>query len=431
MCIQRKLSRCILPLLLMIALLFPLSASAVSPVLPEFGGAAAIELNRNIPVLPESGADAADFVVYSPLDEFGRPGAVTACISRDCFPIGLRGDSADVLPVGWVTARYDGEYLYSLCHLLSPALGGDAAAENVFTGTRYLRNESMRPYEDTIADYIMRTANHVLYRVTPVYDGECLVPTGVQLEARSVEDAGRSVCFNVFLYNVRPGIAIDYSTGESAQDDSVVIESTAKDLIGTHFYPEPSQMLAPQHGSFGALNEEYQKSISVSGVQQQSVSIPTTVYIPNNGRADQHYHASSDCSDMTSPLPLSFESVRRKYEPCPKCWTEEEYQYLMSIYRGTITLPSSSSPSKPVSAASPQPVSTPAPTANPQPSGNSLLSGILSSALSTDNTMVWLSSMDHCYHSSDSCPNVDPLSASQRTLDWAKINGYEPCSQCW
>ena len=419
MCIRMKRSRCILALLLMIALLFPLSASAVSPVLPEFGGAAAIELNRNIPALPESGANAADSVVYSPLDEFGRPGAVTACISRDCFPTSLRNDSADVFPVGWVTARYDGEYLYSLCHLLSPALGGDAsAAENVFTGTRYLQNESMRPYEDRIADYIMRTANHVLYRVTPVYDGDGLVLTGVQLEARSVEDAGRSVCFNVFLYNVRPGIAIDYSTGESARDDSVVIESTAKDLIALHLFPEPTQMVSPQHGGFGALVEE-------GFGNQNSTPSNNPTYLLNTNTKKIHRLSCKEISKIKEEnkelfygsYDQIFLEYSSEYTPCGVCKPTAKTSNTMTVSQ--------------TASSQPQPVSTPATTANPQPSGNSLLSGILSSALSTDNTMVWLSSMDHCYHSSDSCPNVDSLSASQRTLDWAKINGYEPCSQCW
>ena len=201
---KTKLSRGILPLLLVIALLFPQSAFAAVPGIPDFDGAAVTELNRNVPALVSEDNDMREHITYSSLDALGRPGPVTACLSSASLPTGLRSDDVGAMPVGWVTARYEDGYLYSLCHLLSPALGGDAsAAENVFTGTRYLQNESMRPFEDRIADCLARTAYHVLCRVTPVYSGDNLVPDGVQLEALSVEDGGRTVCFNVFLYNIR------------------------------------------------------------------------------------------------------------------------------------------------------------------------------------------------------------------------------------
>ena len=430
---RMKLSRGILPLLLAIALLFPQSAFAAGPGIPDYDGAAATELKRNVPSLAAEDIDAREHVTYSPLDALGRPGPVTACLGRASLPSGLRSDDVGALPVGWVTVRYADGYLYSLCHLLSPALGGDAsAAENVFTGTRYLQNESMRLYEDRIADCLARTAYHVLYRATPVYSGDNLVAEGVQLEALSVEDGGRTVCFNVFLYNIQPGVTIDYRTGESVQDAEMTVEFTAKELLALHLFPEPPQMLAPQHGSFDALSEEYQKNNPAASVQTQSTFIPKTVYIPNNGDPDQKYHATSTCSDMNSPAARTFDSVKTKYEPCPKCWSETEYRYLMAIYQGTASIPSAVQ-SGPASAASPtlRPVLTPAPTEKPKSDGNSLLSGILSSALSTDDTMVWISGMDHCYHSSDNCTNVDAASAYQKTLDWAKAIGYQACRNCW
>ncbi len=431
---KMKLSRGILPLLLAIALLLPQSAFAAAPGIPDFDGAAATELSRNVPALPAEDIDTQEHITYSPLDALGRPGPVTACLGAASVPTGLRSDDVSTLPVGWEMVRYEDGYLYSLCHLLSPALGGDAsAAENVFTGTRYLQKESMRLYEDRIADCLARTTYHVLCRVTPVYSGDNLVPTGVQMEAYSLEDGGKTVCFNVFLYNIQPGVSIDYRTGLSVQDDSIAVEFSAKDLLALRFYPEPSQMLAPLHGSFDALSEEYQKGTPAANVQTQSTYIPTTVYIPNNGDPDQKYHATDTCSGMSSPAARSFDSVKTKYEPCPKCWSEAEFRYLMSIYQGpTNNLPSAAQ-SGPVSAASPQPapVNNPTPTEKPGSTGNSLLSGILSSALSTDNTMVWISYMDKCYHRSDSCPNVDTLSAYQKTLDWAKASGYTPCGECW
>jgi len=430
---RMKLSKGILPLLLVIALLFPQSAFAAAPAIPAFDGAAAAELKPNVPALLAEDIDTQEHVTYSPLDELGRPGPVTACLGRASLPTGLRSDDVGAMPVGWVTVRYEDGYLYSLCHLLSPALGGDAsAAENVFTGTRYLQNESMRPFEDRIADCLARTAYHVLCRVTPVYSGDNLVPDGVQLEALSVEDGGRTVCFNVFLYNIQPGVAIDYRSGESVQDASVAVNFTAKDLLTLHLFPEPSEMLAPQHGSFDALSQEYQKNDPAASSQTQATFIPTIVYIPNSGNSDQHYHATDTCSGMSSPAARSFASVSRKYEPCPKCWSEAEYRYLMSIYQGTTSIPSAVQ-SGPASAASPtpRPVITSAPTEKPKSDGNSLLSGVLSSALSTDNTMVWISNMDHCYHSTDSCTNVDSAGAYQKTLDWAKAIGYQACRNCW
>ncbi len=494
---RMKLSKGILPLLLVIALLFPQSAFAAVPGIPDFDGAAVTELNRNVPALVSEDNDMREHITYSSLDALGRPGPVTACLSSASLPTGLRSDDVGAMPVGWVTVRYEDGYLYSLCHLLSPALGGDAsAAENVFTGTRYLQNESMRPFEDRIADCLARTAYHVLCRVTPVYSGDNLVPDGVQLEALSVEDGGRTVCFNVFLYNIRPGVAIDYRSGESVQDASVAVEFTAKDLLALRLFPEPSQMLAPQHASFAALSQEYQKNDPAASSQTQATFIPTIVYIPNSGDSDQHYHATDTCSGMSSPAARSFDSVKTKYEPCPKCWSETEYRYLMSIYEGTTAAPSNSpviintdSPTyilntktmiihdpscaeiskmneenkldfygtydqissdytpcghcNPTAKASntmtvsqtasptPRPVITPAPTEKPKSDGNSLLSGILSSALSTDNTMVWISNMDHCYHSTDSCTNVDSAGAYQKTLDWAKAIGYQACRNCW
>ena len=131
-----------------------------------------------------------------------------------------RGDINSVKPTGWNQAKYDGEYLYNRCHLIGYQLSNENANEqNLITGTKYLNIEGMLPFENQIAEYIKNNSNnHVLYRVTPIFTGNNLLASGVQMEAWSVEDNGQGVCFNVYCYNVQPGIVIDYSTGESHEE---------------------------------------------------------------------------------------------------------------------------------------------------------------------------------------------------------------------
>lgn len=156
---------------------------------------------------------------YSPLDSLGRCGVAYANIRVDLMPTEERGSIGQVKPTGWHTVRYDcvdGEYLYNRCHLIGYQLSGENANEcNLITGTRYLNVEGMLPFENLVHDYVEETENHVLYRVTPIYEGDNLVASGVQMEALSVEDSGEGVCFNVYVYNCQPGVTIDYATGES------------------------------------------------------------------------------------------------------------------------------------------------------------------------------------------------------------------------
>ena len=130
-----------------------------------------------------------------------------------------RGSIGQVKPTGWHTVKYDcvdGKYLYNRCHLIGWQLTAENAnKQNLITGTRYLNIEGMLPFENMVADYVKETGNHVLYRVTPVFEGSNLVASGVQMEAWSVEDDGEGICFNVYCYNVQPGVEIDYASGES------------------------------------------------------------------------------------------------------------------------------------------------------------------------------------------------------------------------
>ena len=159
------------------------------------------------------------FEDYSELDSLGRCGAALACVGEETMPTEERGDISDVYPTGWNQEEYDfvdGGVLYNRCHLVAFSLAGENDNElNLITGTRYLNVEGMLPFEEQILDYIEETGNHVLYRVTPIFEEDELLARGVHLEAWSVEDDGEGVCFNVYCYNVQPGVSIDYATGEN------------------------------------------------------------------------------------------------------------------------------------------------------------------------------------------------------------------------
>ena len=186
---------------------------------PPYSGAPYVAINGNVPDFSAGELSPDPFEVYSPLDLLGRCGTAYANIGRELMPTEDRGDISQIKPSGWQSVKYDivdGGYLYNRCHLIGYQLTGENDNEqNLIAGTRYMNVEGMLPFENLVADYIQETDQHVRYRVTPVYEGTDLVARGVQMEALSVEDGGEGVCFNVFVYNVQPGIEIDYATGES------------------------------------------------------------------------------------------------------------------------------------------------------------------------------------------------------------------------
>lgn len=199
----------------------PSEAAGASDIadIPEYSGSPFVEVSGNIPSFTDADLSA-PAEAYAPLDPLGRCGSAMAIVSRETMPAEERGSIGMVKPSGWHTVRYDDliadRYLYNRCHLIGYQLTGENANErNLITGTRHLNVEGMLPFEDQVADYVERTGNRVLYRVTPVFVGGELVARGVQMEARSVEDGGAGVSFNVFCHNVQPGIEIDYETGES------------------------------------------------------------------------------------------------------------------------------------------------------------------------------------------------------------------------
>lgn len=210
-----------------------ISASAVQKEkitlsnLPDYSGEAYVELNGNVPGFSKTELTEKAFEEYSELDDLGRSGVAFANVCTDTMPTEERSEIGMIKPSGWHTVKYDnidGKYLYNRCHLIGYQLTGENANEqNLVTGTRYMNIEGMLLFENKVVQYVENTDNHVLYRVTPVFKGDNLLASGVQIEACSVEDKGKGVCFNVYCYNVQPDITIDYSDGSSRLSEGVTV----------------------------------------------------------------------------------------------------------------------------------------------------------------------------------------------------------------
>lgn len=197
---------------------------------PLYDGKAYTEINGNVPFFTDDELSDVSYEYYEELDALGRCGVCMASVGQDIMPTKERESIGDVKPTGWHTVKYeglvDGNYLYNRCHLLGFQLTGENAnRKNLITGTRYMNTEGMLPFENMVADYVRETGNHVMYRVTPLFDGDNLVADGVLMEAKSVEDNGADILFNVFCYNVQPGVSIDYATGESSLDESAAAQN--------------------------------------------------------------------------------------------------------------------------------------------------------------------------------------------------------------
>lgn len=187
--------------------------------IPQYSGSPYIAINDNEPAFSKEEMTTKSFETYSALDDLGRCGIAYANIGKDLMPTEKRGNISSVKPTGWQSVKYDhvdGKNLYNRCHLIGYQLTAENANDkNLITGTRYLNVEGMLPFENMIADYIKETDNHVLYKVEPIFKGDNLVASGVHMQGYSVEDEGEGISFNVYAYNVQPGVVIDYATGES------------------------------------------------------------------------------------------------------------------------------------------------------------------------------------------------------------------------
>lgn len=229
---------------------------------PAYSGKPYVEINQKVPYFADSELSTTSYEYYSDLDSLGRCGVCIASVGQDIMPTEKRGDIGSVKPTGWHTVKYagvvDGNYVYNRCHLIGYQLTGENAnTKNLITGTRYLNVEGMLPFENMVADYVKETGNHVMYRVTPVFDGNNLLASGVLMEAKSVEDNGAGILFNVFCYNVQPGVTIDYATGDSSLEEKVAVkeqstpkpEATQAPVVATP-EPQPQQQAPSATGSY-------------------------------------------------------------------------------------------------------------------------------------------------------------------------------------
>lgn len=203
--------------------------------IPTYSEKSYVAINNNVPGFTEAELSTTSYEFYSELDSLGRCGVVYACIGKDIMPTEERGSIGQVKPTGWHTVKYDivdGNYLYNRCHLIGYQLTGENAnTKNLITGTRSMNVDGMLPFENMVADYVKETGNHVMYRVTPVFEGNNLLASGVQIEAKSVEDNGAGILFNVYCYNVQDGVTIDYATGDSKLDNTSTDSSNSSESV--------------------------------------------------------------------------------------------------------------------------------------------------------------------------------------------------------
>lgn len=214
-------------ILLAISLLFSVTGCASTDILysksieelQPYSGQPYTIVQENEPNFTEDEIVDESFKYFSPLDLLGRCGPAFSCVGRDLLANQERESISSIYPTGWQSVQYDcveGKNLYNRCHLLAHSLSQENANEkNLITGTRYLNTEGMLPFEMDILDYVRESGHHVMYRVTPIFEGNNLVASGVEMEAYSVEDEGKGIKFHIYCYNVQPGVKIDYATGDS------------------------------------------------------------------------------------------------------------------------------------------------------------------------------------------------------------------------
>lgn len=277
--------------------------------IPAYAGSPYVSVNNNVPYFADDDLTTTSFETYGDLDSLGRCTAAYTCIGQDLMPTEERGDIGSVKPTGWHTVKYDGidgNYLYNRCHLIGYQLTGENANnKNLITGTRYMNVEGMEPFENMIADYIKENGNHVMYRVTPIFEGNNLLASGVLMEAKSVEDNGEGILFCVYCYNAQPGITIDYATGESSGPEFTGSDSNAGQTT---------------------TNTDTQQQ---GQVQQQATQVPqnsdttSAAYIGNSNTMKFHKSSCSSVSQMSDTNKVSFssrdEAISAGYQPCKRC----------------------------------------------------------------------------------------------------------------
>ena len=291
--------------------------------IPVYDGTPYIQLEKNIPDFTEDEKKNTEaFETYSELDLLGRCGQAYANICPELQPTEERGVIGNVRPSGWHTVKYndliDGNYLYNRCHLIAYCLAGENANEkNLITGTRYLNTEGMLPFEEMVNDYVDKTGNHVLYRVTPQYEGDNLVASGVEMEGWSVEDAGTGICFHVYCYNVQPGIEINYADGTSGETAS----DNRKNAQKTESVGQESGCTGQATGLENDITTE-QLEIADDDSDRRNKTAQT--YILNTNTKKIHRPTCSSVNQMKESNKQTYEGTVEElenmgYAPCKKC----------------------------------------------------------------------------------------------------------------
>ena len=303
------------------AILVFVFSSITYAAIPAFEGYLAVAQNDNYPDFTVKELTTEAFDTYSDLDQLGRAGTAFACIGRESFPLEERGSLEGLYPSGWNNAWYDhieDGYVWNRCHLIANQLTGNDTINNLITGTHCLNVEGMLPYENWVAMYISNTGNHVLYRVTPIYEGSDLVASAVQMEAYSVEDMGAGICFNVLIYNVQDGVGINYSDGANWADDSFTVNTQT--LAGPRAWDGLQQMMDGQASGDPAANASGDPAANASGAPESQ----EVTYILNTNSHKFHYPYCDSVYDMKEKNKAEFYGTREEvidlgYEPCGRC----------------------------------------------------------------------------------------------------------------
>ena len=290
--------------------------SVSSENIPDFSGNMTVVVDNNNPYFTSKDLTTKSYESYSKLDSVGRCQDAEACVGKDIMPKGKRGDIGMVKPTGWHTVKYDnvdGKYLYNRCHLIAYQLTGENANnKNLITGTRSFNVDGMLSYEEMVGDYVRETGNHVLYRVTPVFDGDDLVAKGVQMEAMSVEDKGEDIKFNVFVYNVQDGVKIDYETGESKADSSVEVTTENSEASKKYHTNQSSSNNSNSSNSNNSNSKSYSSNNKSTTVAKTNTKTSTSKQIRGNSRSKvYHCPGQRDYDRMgTSKYLVTFKSEK-------------------------------------------------------------------------------------------------------------------------
>ena len=290
--------------------------SVSSENIPDFSGNMTVVVDNNNPDFTSKDLTTKSYESYSKLDSEGRCQVAEACVGKDIMPKGKRGDIGMVKPTGWHTVKYDnvdGKYLYNRCHLIAYQLTGENANnKNLITGTRSFNVDGMLSYEEMVGDYVRETGNHVLYRVTPVFDGDDLVAKGVQMEAMSVEDKGEDIKFNVFVYNVQDGVKIDYETGESKADSSVEVTTENSEASKKYHTNQSSSNNSNSSNSNNSNSKSYSSNNKSTTVAKTNTKTSTSKQICGNSRSKvYHCPGQRDYDRMgTSKYLVTFKSEK-------------------------------------------------------------------------------------------------------------------------